>query len=465
MTAAQAAAEGAAAKVSSKGYRAWLLLVLLSINVLNLADRQGMAITAPAIKADLRLSDTQLGLLMGLGFALFYSLMGLPVARMAERMSRTRIISVSVALFAVMAALAGTARGFWTFLACRVGLSVGDAGLGPPVASLLGDYFPQEKRASAMTIVWLGAPIGVLTGSVVGGWMAQTYGWRQWFFALSVPAIVVAVIAFLTLREPPRGLSDPAHVARPSPPPMMAVLKFLWAKRSFRQVLIGAGLAATGMNALGQFFARFLVANYHMGLAEAGRVLGLMSALAMASGLALGGFGVDWAGKFDRRWAVWAPAIGLVLAAPLFILGVAQTSVVATVLVLMAAHVLLFVYYTPTLAMAQNMTGPDMRASSAFLVSLVLGLVGIGLGPTLIGILSDAFARADFHRGAYAALCPGGAAPAGAPVQLHGACAHASAAGVRHAIMAMSLLFVWASAHYALAAPRLREDLDTHYAG
>ena len=465
MSSADAVEAAKPAPTFSKGYRGWLLFILLLVNALNLADRQGMAVTAPAIKADLHLTDSQVGLILGLGFAIFYTLLGLPLARMAERMNRARIVSVCVAVFGGMVAACGAATGFAQFLLCRVGVGVGDAGFGPPVASLIGDHYPMRKRASAMTIIWLGAPIGAVAGSVGGGWVAQHVGWRTWFLILSIPAVLVALVGFFTLRDPPRGMSDeggPTAVGA-APPSIWEVVRFLWAKKSFRHILAGGALAAMSMNALGQFLARFLVAEFHVGYAEAGRLLGMMSGVAMASGLALGGFGVDWAGKFDRRWYVWGPAATLLLAAPLFFIGADQKTVVATVLVMMLGHVALFVYYTPTLALAQNMAGANMRASSAFVASLVLGLIGTGLGPTVVGILSDVMAHQAFKLGDFGAMCPGGAAPAGADPSLGQACSSASAAGVKHAIMAMSLLFAWASLHYLLASRHLRKDLDTRY--
>ncbi len=447
----------------TRRYRAWMLFVLFLLSALNLADRQGMAAVAPAIKRDLSLTDTELGLILGLGFAIFFSLMALPVARLAEHRSRTKIIAAAAGVFGVALALCSRAGGFWQFLLVRIGVGSGESGLGPPVASLIGDHYPKEKRASATTLIWLGAPVGAVSGAVLGGWFAQYAGWRVWFVAISVPALAVALLALFTLRDPPRGMSDGA-IPSGAPPSMKEVLRFLWSKKSVRQILIGAGLAATGMNALGQFFARFFVSNFHMGFAEAGRILGLMAGTAMASGMMLGGFGTERAARSDRRWYVWGPAIGLVLAAPLFFTGLAQPTVTAAVSVLLLGHVALFVYWTPTLALAQNMVGANMRASSSFVVSLVIGLVGIGLGPTLMGILSDALARTAFPLGNFATACPGGAAPPHAGSFMVEACATASAAGVRHAIMAMSLVFLWAGIHYFLAARTLRNDLDTHYA-
>ena len=449
----------------SRGYRAWLLFLLMAVNVMNLADRQGMASTAPAIKADFGLSDTQLGLIQGLGFAIFYSLLGLPIARLAEVRSRTRIIAASTLIFACMVAACGTARNFVTLLACRIGVAIGDAGFGPPVASLLGDHYPVTRRTSAMTVIWLGAPIGALLGSAGGGWVAQHLSWRTWYFLLAMPAVLLAVAAFLTLRDPPRGMSDAGGpvAAGTRPPAMMEVLRFLFAKKSMRHVLIGAALAAMAMNGIGQFLARFIVAQYQIGFAEAGRDVGLIAVVAMASGLALGGFGMDWAAKYDRRWYTWGPAIGLAITTPLFLLAVTQPTLRAAVPLLLAGHVTLFVYYTPTLALAQNMVGASMRASSAFVASLVLGLVGIGLGPTLIGILSDLFAHSAFTGGDFAAACRGGIAAKGATASAADACATASAAGIRHAIAAVSLLFAWAGVHFLLAARHLVADLDRTY--
>jgi len=156
----------------SKAYRAWLLAILLVSNALNLADRLGMAAVSQAIKFDLRFTDAQMGLIQGLGFAILYTLLGLPIARLAEHTNRTRIIAGSLAIFGAMVWLCSTASSFARLLLFRVGVSVGDAGFGPPVASLIGDHYPMEKRASAMSIIWLGAPLGVVVGSSVGGWMA-----------------------------------------------------------------------------------------------------------------------------------------------------------------------------------------------------------------------------------------------------------------------------------------------------
>lgn len=437
--------------------------MLVAINALNLADRQGLAAVAQAIKLDLKFSDADLGMIQGLPFALFYTLMGLPLARMAERLSRVRIISACLALFGVMVALCGTANSFWRLLLFRIGVGIGDAGFVTPVASLIGDHYPMNRRASAMSIIWLGAPIGVICGSTLGGWMAEHVSWRASFVAIGTPALLVALLAFLTLRDPPRGMSEATAPLQRTPPPIWTVLRFVFSKRSMCHILIGCALAATAMNGIGQFLGQFLIRNFHLGFASAGRLIGSIAVVGMASGLALGGFGVDWAGRLDKRWYVWGPALGLVFAAPLFVLGFNQPTIAWTAVVLVVAHVSMFLYYTPTLAMAQNMVGADMRASSAFVVSIVLGLVGIGLGPTLLGILSDHYAAHAFTLGAYAVTCPGGRAVAGSSAALAQACSSASALGIKYALMTLSLLCLWSAAHYLLAARSLRRDLETHY--
>jgi predicted MFS family arabinose efflux permease len=347
-------------------------------------------------------------------------------------------------------------------LLCRIGVSIGDAGFGPPVSSLIGDHYPLARRASVMSIIWLGAPLGVVGGSMFAGWMAQHYGWRAAFQGIGLPAVALALIAFLTLRDPPRGMSDPGVTVGP-PPSMKAVLRFLLGKPSMRQMLLGCALATIALNAIGQFLGQFLLRSYHLGMAETGALMALIAGGSMSSGLLLGGFGTDWAARLDRRWYMWGPTIGLVLAAPGFLLGFSQHTLFATIAVLMVAHVMLFVYYTPTLAVTQNMVGANMRASAAFVTAIVTGLVGIGLGPTLLGLSSDLFATRAFTLADYAMSCPAGAPPAGATESIRLACETASVTGIRHALMAASLLLVWAGLHYFLAARTLRRDLDTHY--
>ena len=458
------ASPAVAGREFTRGYRAWMLFILMLMNALNLADRQGLAAIGPALKRDLRLSDTELGVVQGFGFAIFYTLMGLLVARLAERYNRARIIAVSIALFSCFGALASQARSFAMLLLCRIGVGIGDAGaIGPPVSSLLGDHYPAAKRASAVTVVWLGAPLGALAGASIGGWTAQHADWRSWFVGLAIPGFAVAALALATLREPLRGAFDAGGVASGAIPSTGTAMRFLLAKRSMRHVLLGAAFSTIALNGMGQFFARYFVAVFHLGMAQAGRMLGLLVVVAMSSGLLLGGFGFDRAIRSDRRWYVWGPCIALALAVPLFEIGLLQPTLERAMAVLLFAHVAIFVFYTPTIAIAQNMVDASMRASSAFTVALVFGLVGTGLGPIVVGIISDLAAHAYFGAGSFTGQCPGGVAPLGSSAELANACAAASANGIRFAMAAVVLLLLWGSLHYLLAARTLRADLDTHY--
>src|SRR5580692_4047770 len=191
MVMTEAAPPASATPMFSRGYRAWLLFMLVLISALNLADRQGLAASSQALKVDLKFTDSQMGLLQGLPFAVFYTLMGLPLARLAEHRSRTRLIAACVGLFGVMAALCSTAQGFGRLVLFRIGVGVGDGGFAPPVGSLIGDHYPMSRRASAMAIIWLGAPLGVVTGSVLGGYLAEHYGWRTTFTAIGLTGVVV----------------------------------------------------------------------------------------------------------------------------------------------------------------------------------------------------------------------------------------------------------------------------------
>jgi MFS family permease len=456
----------------TRGYRAWALFILMLLNALNVADRQGLAAVAPALKGDLRLSDTEMGLIQGLAFAIFHSLLGLPIARLAEHRSRTRIIAASMAIFACFSALAAQIRGFTALLVCRVGIGIGDAGLGPPVSSLLGDHYPANRRVAATTIIWLGAPIGALLGSAVGGWTAQHSSWRNWFIGLAIPAAMAAVLAWLTLVEPRRGACDPVPVGAATNsgdqqttaiPTFATAMRFLFSKPAMRHVLLGASFAAITLNGLGQFWPRYLIAVFHIGPAEAGRYLGLFAVVSMASGLALGGFGVGWAARRDRRWYAWGPAIALAISMPLYEMGYLQLTLLRTISLLIPAQIALFVFFTPTLTIAQNMVDATMRASSAFTAAIVISLVGTGIGPILLGVISDLVANHSFALGQFRSACPGGVALPGANSLVQQACGAASARGISIAMASITTLLLLGSLHFLIAARTIRADLDTQY--
>jgi predicted MFS family arabinose efflux permease len=444
----------------SGAYRARFLTAMLAVSAFNFADRAVFSALGQAVKQDLSLSDTELGLLQGLSFALLYALAGVPIGRLAERANRVRIIAAAITAWSVMTAVCGAAMNFWQMMLARVGVGIGEAGFGPPSASLVSDHFGADRRASALAIIALGSPIGALMGAVGGGWIAGEFGWRAAFYALGAPGILVGIVVWLVLKEPPRGLADGAEPSE-APPSLWRVLRLLLAKPAFVHVLIGGAIAGLGLNAIGHFLAPFLGRVHHLDLRSAALWFGLVSAVSLSAGLLLGGLGTDRAARADARWPAWGAAIGLTAAAPLYFAGFQQAALAPALAFIFLGAIALLSHFGPTLGMIQNMAAPRTRASAAAIAGLVFAIVGVGLGPTLIGLLSDCFAQMHFPGGGFQDACPGGRAPEGAPDALAAACAEASAEGMRRAFSVIVFVFPWAALHYVLAARTLRRDLSS----
>ena len=438
----------------SARYKTWLVVVLLLVSTLNFADRAVLSVLAQSIKEDLRLTDADLGMLQGLGFAILYSVLGLPLGWLAERASRKRLIAICVAIWSLMSAASGLASSFLTMLLCRVGVGVGEAGFLPLTSSLLSDHFGADRRASKLAIISLGAPFGLLLGQSLGGWVAATWGWRAAFLAVGAPGLAAALIVWLTLREPPRGLVD-GHVATGPPPSLMVSLRALWAKRSFRHLLAGFTISGFAYNAVSQFVLPFYLRSFGLPLAVVGAVFGLIGFTSNGSGMLIGGFGFDWLSRRDMRWLLWGPAAMLLVGMPLYAGAFASTAAGPSFAFIWFANFVLASYIAPSGAAAQNLAPPGMRALTAAILAVASGVIGAGLGPTVLGFASDAFAAHAFHQGSFAASCPGGR---GAPGALDGACRAASSQGLRSALVWVQIVYVWAAVHYLLAALTIRQD-------
>lgn len=437
------------------GERRWLLALLLIINIFAFADRTVVGALGQAIKQDLELSDMELGLLNGLAFAIFYSVLGLPVARMAERYSRVTIIAVATLLWSIMSSLCGAAQNFPQLLLYRIGVGVGEAGFNPPVASLIGDYCKSGRRASAMAIVGLGGAFGPAFGAMGGGLLADAGGWRSAFFIIAAPGLILAPLAWLTLREPTRGWAD-GTVETGAPPPIWATFRYLFAKRAFRNVLIASALGAFVMNSYGQFTAPLFVRRFGLSFSAAGFYFGIVSSFAVTAGLLISGFGADWAATRDRRWQIWTGAVGVAIAGPFYLYALKQGSPTAMAIGLTASLTALFTYYTPSLASVQDMAQPRMRASASFVLSFVTGLIGTGLGPVITGRLSDQLA-ARAYAGNFMTACPGGRTVAAGEAAAR-ACADASAIGLTGALTLILLLLPVSAFFFFLAGRTLPGD-------
>jgi predicted MFS family arabinose efflux permease len=448
---------GAQALLSPR-YRTWLVIVLLVLSMLNFADRAILAVLAQPIKEDLKLTDTDLGMLQGLGFAILYSVLGLPLGWLAERVSRKNLIAACVAVWSFMTAACGYANSFATLLIGRIGVGIGEAGFQPPASSLVSDHFPARRRASVMAIILLGAPLGFLLGQSVGGWVASEWSWRMAFLALGVPGLLAALIAWLTLREPPRGLAEGRPVSSTAPS-SREVIAVLWSKPTFGHLLAGFTISGFAMNAVAQFVLPFYLRSFDLPLAVAGALFGAVAFTSNGLGMLAGGFGFDRLSRRDMRWPLWGPAAMLVIATPLYLFAFASRAFAVSLVFIWVANFSLATYMAPSAATVQNMVGPRMRALTSAIVSVVAGLLGAALGPTLLGVASDHFAARAFATGDFILECPGGRAPPGAAAGLDVACQAASTEGLRLALICSLVFFLWAAAHYLLASRTVKRDL------
>jgi predicted MFS family arabinose efflux permease len=439
-------------------YKAWLVVLLLAVSTLNFADRAVLSVLAQSIKEDLKLTDADLGMLQGLGFAILYSVLGLPLGWLAERVSRKGLIAVCVAIWSFMSMASGLAGGFGTLLLSRVGVGIGEAGFQPSTSSLVADHFKADRRGSILAVILLGAPFGFLLGQSVGGWVASQWNWRAAFFALGAPGLLAALLVALTLREPPRGLVD-GRITADKAPPLNVVLRELWSKRSFRHLLVAATVSGFTSNAVAQFVLPFYLRSFGLPLAVVGVVFGTIAFTSNGLGIVGGGFGFDWLSRRDARWSMWGPAAAVLAATPLYIGAFASPGAGLSLVLIWLSNLVLASYSAPMAAAVQNLVGPRMRAFTAAFFALAIGLVGAGLGPTVLGIVSDLFARHAFHVGSFIAQCPGGRAGPGAPAALDAACRAASTEGLRRALISVQPLYLWAAIHFVLAARSIRADL------
>lgn len=438
-----------------------VLGLLLLIYTCNFIDRSILATLAQAIKLDLQISDAQLGLLQGLAFALFYTALGIPIARLSEYRNRVTIISVSLAVWSGMTALCGLAQNYTQLFLCRIGVGIGEAGCSPPAHSLIADLYPAERRASALAVYSLGIPLGVMVGAMSAGWLAQAFSWRVALVVVGLPGIALAILFRLVVREPARGQSEavPSAAALDPPPPIGAVVRRLFGNAAFVHITLGATLTGLVGYGTGTFAQAYFIRMFGLSYAEVGFAFGLVSGISAAGGTLLGGFVTDWVGR--RRPYLYAliPGLGLLVAGPAYIYAFTRDEWVFALWLMLVPGLFHYAYIGPTLGVMHNLVTPRMRSTATALFFVVVNLIGLGAGPWLTGLAIDAasgrrFAAAGFD--AFLATCPGGVAPAGAPAALAQACTSAGAQGTRDGIVVILLVFFWAALHYFIAARLMR---------
>jgi MFS family permease len=388
-----------AAELPSRAYSHYVLAVLAVMYTFNYLDRYVMTILVVPIKQELGLSDSMMGFLLGPAFALFYTALGVPIARLADRRSRRVILSISFVLWSVMTVAAGFARSGTALAATRIGVGIGEAGGTAPAHSLISDYFPPERRAFAFGIFQQGVYVGQLLGLAVGGLLVGLIGWRQTFFVVGLPGVLLALVLYATVREPRRGAFDPAPAGLApgadveiEAPPILATFRHLWRRPSYRALIVGTAIASFAGTGFG-FWVPVLFERVH-GLTrmEIGFTFGPISAVSASIGALLAGYLTDRLSRRDRRWLLWIPATSVMSSLPFLIGMCLWPGRTGAILCAIPAGLLGGGWAPAAYAAAQTIAPPQMRALAASITILGITLFGMGAGPQAIGLLNDALA-------------------------------------------------------------------------
>jgi MFS family permease len=367
----------------SPRYRGAVLAMLLLVYTFNFLDRQILSILAQPVKASLGLTDTQLGMLGGLAFAALYSTLAIPLALVADKTSRSWVITISLAVWSVFTALCGAAQNFTQMFLFRLGVGVGEAGGVAPSYALIGDYYPPERRSRALSIYSLGIPVGAAAGALLGGYIAQNVEWRTAFLVVGVLGLLIAPVFKLIVRDRP-------HVAAPAGQvPLGRVFGILAAKPSFW--LLAFGAAAGSMCGYGVAFwlPSMIMRSFGLTISQTGQFFGALLLTGGVAGILFGGWLGDRLGARNRRWYALAPALCYVAGTPLFIAGVLSGSWQAAFALFVLPQALVYVWLGPVLTAVQHLVPAHMRATASASFLLINNLIGLGLGSWVIGALSD----------------------------------------------------------------------------
>lgn len=456
----------------SKGYVRYVMWLLLGVYIINFLDRQVLNILVEDIKLELKLTDTEMGLMGGLAFAIFYTVLGIPIARLAERKNRAVIIGASVTVWSGMTALCATAGNFWQLILYRIGVGVGEAGCTPPAHSLIVDYVPKEKRASALAFYSMGTPIGGLLGLILGGLVADAYGWRAAFLVAGLPGLAFALLAFLTLKEPRARLARHAAQVQAASATFSETVRYLAGKRTFWFIAFAAAIKAFIGYGHAPFTASFFFRNHTAEVARlaelfgdlmgfnlqsrgfVGLALGIMGGTAGTIGALLGGVIADRFGRKDLRAYMVTPAIASLLTIPIYIAAVTVPSAIVAFCLLAINALLGTLWYGPVYGTGQSVVPPHMRATAAAILLFIINLIGLGLGPLAVGALSDFMANtalAEHGLSVHACRTAVGAAKA--------VCADETGDGVRWALILSTLAGLVAFACFWTARRTIREDV------
>jgi predicted MFS family arabinose efflux permease len=456
----------------SENYKRGVLGLLLLAYTFNFIDRTIINTIGQAIKEDLRLTDTELGLLGGLAFAVCYTLLGIPIARLADRSHRVNIIALSIAAWSAFTAACGAVQNYSQLLLMRVGVGVGEAGLSPPAHSLISDYYEPHRRASALSVYGLGIPLGVMFGAVAGGWIADNFSWRTAYLLVGFPGLLVAVLAKVFVKEPPRGHSD--HRGATSVvadedrhTTLWAVIRTMFASWGLVHLVAGCTLVSLAAYGTATYSQAFFIRQFGVSYTLVGLIFGVIGGLSSGLGTLLGGWLADWRGKTNPKWYALVPGIGVTIALPLYVLVFTRYTWQSGAWLLVLPGIFHCMYIAPTWGLVQNVMPGPMRATAAALLLFIVNIFGLGLGPPICGWLIDTFSASLFNArglGEFAVQCPGGIGLEGVLPQVDAACRASVSLGTRWGILVTLGFFAWGALHYYAAALTLPKDLFNRFA-
>ncbi|MGB2074501.1 MAG: spinster family MFS transporter [Henriciella sp.] len=467
----------------TKNYRTYVLLVLMTVYTVNFIDRTLIAVVAQPIIESFDLSDTQWGLLYGPPFALFYAVMGLPIAMWADRSNRIRIMTVCIILWSIMTALCGVAAGFLMLLFFRIGVAIGEAGCTPPANSIIGDYFQPKSRATALGIYSMGVtlggvlanlfggPIASMTGVEFGNWLSSIglgwffsgidwthiEGWRIAFVVVGLPGVLIALLVYLTVREPPRGFSDPEPKVKEEAANLRDTLTELAGKPTFLWMTIGASFVAFVGYGLTSFQAPFLQREHGIDVREAAVNYGAPLAAMSALGTFLGGWLTEKMTPYSKTAVAWIPAVGLLIAVPFYIAAFYASNLTLVFIFWAIAATTHYAYLGAQYNIGQSVVSNRSRATAIAILLIMVSIIGNGVGPYFVGFFSDLFMNMQLpaDSGLSVKVCTGDDTLTGEQMAL---CEMASSTGLKQAISLTVCWFIFAAGCFLMSAKTLERD-------
>jgi len=470
--AADSGADGHLTGYGSKSYRSYVLNALFLVYILNFLDRGLLSIVSEPVMNELQITDGAFGLLTGIVFALLYSVLGIPLAHVSESKNRVWIMTICIALWSAATAASGLAQeidlgfmtlsGFVVLAMCRAFVGIGEAGCTPPANSLIADYYPPARRSTALGYYAMGVTMGTLSANLIGGPVAEAFGWRTAFMVIGFAGIVVAVIFKLTVKEPPRGYSDPPGAVRPKKASFSAALRELSSKRSFWTMAAGATLASFCGYGIVTFQTSFLIRTHDVSLTEATLLFNVPSAFAASVGVFLTGWVAEKIVKRRPNAIAWLPGIGLIVCVPFYLVAFGADNKWIALFGLCGGALVKYGYLAAQYTIGQGVVGIRTRATATAILLFIVNLIGYGLGPPFIGFVSEILFSMQANAEGFAELarasCKGEALAALGTSQ-QAFCNTADAEALQTSLIITAALYALPGLFFLMTMKTLQKDL------